>query len=406
MKTTVFALLLATLLLLGCAGFSGDLPSSGSEEYGGDYGDSAPSATRNLAVPGEETYAQGAPSAMMDSDYAYAKEAAVAPSPAPTADVQYVTKQGTLTVEVKQGELEGKLAQAKSLLSSQGATITNVAFREYYSTRSYSVTFKIAPEKFDQTVESLKALGEIKAASVGIEDVTRQYTDLDMRIANKEVELYRLQQLYNKSGTVEELLAVEKSVSRVEVELESLKAQKKDLQGRIDLSTVTLQLSEPVAPKEAKEGEIQIEVQQGGLEAGLAKLKALSSSATVVSMNYAETSQYMRYFVVIKAEPSSLDSLMEGVKGIGEVTGIEKSIDEENRPKKSLLYVRLQENKPAVETDFMGNLKDVGGIFFGALSLGLFALAGLAGVAIPVIIVLAILYFIYRKWRGRGKKKK
>ncbi|MEW6035535.1 MAG: DUF4349 domain-containing protein [Candidatus Micrarchaeota archaeon] len=201
---------LAFMLFFGCAGIIG---TESSPSYNGG-------AVREALAP---TYAAGG------ADYSAQK---------------YVTKEGTITLKVPEGALESRVEGIKSDLESEGADLSNVVYNEYSDRKQYTLTVKVAPSKFESINDMLKEAGEVKGMSVQLEDVTQQYTDLDTRIKNKEVELGRLYKLYNQSDNVSDLLAVEREVTRVETELELLKGQKDYLSSRVERSTITITIYE------------------------------------------------------------------------------------------------------------------------------------------------------------------
>ena len=156
----------------------------------------------------------------------------------------YVIKEGSITLKVPEGTLESKVEDLKGDLVYQGAEITDIRYNEYGDRLQYTLTVKVPPAKFESINDMLKEAGEVKGMSVNLEDVTQQYVDLETRIRNKEIELGRLYELYNKSEDVEDLLAVEREVSRVETELELLKQQKDRLSSRVELSTIVITVYE------------------------------------------------------------------------------------------------------------------------------------------------------------------
>ena len=161
-----------------------------------------------------------------------------------SGNTQYMTQESYIKIKVAEGQLEGRFAQIRGNLSAQGAELTDINYNEYSDRKQYTATVKVAPAKFDQINDMLKGFGEVKDMSVSLEDVTKEYTDLNTRISNKENELARLNELYNKSESVSEILEVEKELTRVETELELLKWQKDSLSSRISKSTVSVTVYE------------------------------------------------------------------------------------------------------------------------------------------------------------------
>ena len=80
---------------------------------------------------------------------------------------------------------------------------------------------------------------------VGSQDVTEEYVDLEARIRNKREEEKRLlKHLADSTGKLEDILAVEKELSRVRGEAEQMEGRLRFLADRAELSTVTIEASE------------------------------------------------------------------------------------------------------------------------------------------------------------------
>ena len=188
---------------------------------------------------GYSTKAMGAPAPMMAEEVYYGGDASYN-----YANEQMVIKQGSVSVKVETGTLEEKKDQLSSIIDEYNAELTYITFNEYTTEKRYSVTVKIAPSKFDSFMESISTLGEIKSIDSSVEDVTEQYTDLQTRISNLQEELARLNTLYDEADNVEEILMIEREVTRVQTNLEIYQRQSLDLERRSAQSTITVYLVE------------------------------------------------------------------------------------------------------------------------------------------------------------------
>ena len=157
---------------------------------------------------------------------------------------QILTKSSTATLKVPEGSLEAKYTAVRTMLTSEGGQISDVQYSEYSDRKQYTITAKVPPGRFDGVISQLKDFGEVKDLSVSIEDVTKQYTDLNTRIANKEIELERLRILYNSTGNISDLLGVERELTRVESELDLLKGEKQYLESLISRSSISIAVYE------------------------------------------------------------------------------------------------------------------------------------------------------------------
>jgi hypothetical protein len=109
--------------------------------------------------------------------------------------------------------------------------------------------------RFGAFLAAVVGLGELVHKEEDAQDVTEEYYDLDARIKNKKVEESRLlKHLEESTGKLEEILAVEREVSRVREEVERLEGRLRLLQNLTALTTVSVTLHEregyvpPLAP--------------------------------------------------------------------------------------------------------------------------------------------------------------
>jgi Domain of unknown function (DUF4349) len=98
---------------------------------------------------------------------------------------------------------------------------------------------------FQAFASAVVRLGEVKQNHVGSQDVTEEYMDLDARISNKREEEKRLlKHLADSTGKLDDILAVEKELSRVRGEAEQMEGRLRYLADRAELSTVTIEANE------------------------------------------------------------------------------------------------------------------------------------------------------------------
>jgi hypothetical protein len=101
-------------------------------------------------------------------------------------------------------------------------------------------------------------LGELQTTRTDSQDVTAQFTDLQARISNKQVEESRLVVLLQRpNARLTDILQVERELSRVRGEIEQMQGQLRLLANQSALATVTVTLHEVkgyVAPKPATFG--------------------------------------------------------------------------------------------------------------------------------------------------------
>jgi hypothetical protein len=101
---------------------------------------------------------------------------------------------------------------------------------------------RVPVDRFDAFVAGVARLGEVRTNHVGSQDVTEEFLDLEARARNKQEEEKRL--LKHSTGKLEDILSVERELSRVRGEIEQMQGRLRYLANRSDLSTVTIAATE------------------------------------------------------------------------------------------------------------------------------------------------------------------
>ncbi|MWG35126.1 DUF4349 domain-containing protein [Halomarina oriensis] len=107
------------------------------------------------------------------------------------------------------------------------------------------VVFRVPSENFSGFVDSVEAEGETLSSETNTRDVTDQLVDLRARLDNARAERDRLRTLYESANETEDVLAVSEELSAAQERVERLEAQLASLEGRVAMSTVTVELREP-----------------------------------------------------------------------------------------------------------------------------------------------------------------
>lgn len=97
---------------------------------------------------------------------------------------------------------------------------------------------RIPDHRLDAALDALAALGREERRDVEAADVTMQYADLEIRLANAKALQTRLRDLLDEAESVEDVLAVEVELARVTSEVERLEGQIRYLTNQITYSTV------------------------------------------------------------------------------------------------------------------------------------------------------------------------
>ena len=150
----------------------------------------------------------------------------------------------TGNVELAADDPVATSSQIASYVESIGG---NVASRNEWratpnSPGGASLSLRVPAGSLNSLIDHLANFGEVRSTWVNQWDVTEQAVDLDARINALQTSVTRLTQLMADAADTADLLNVERELSRRQADLDSLRASRADLAGRVQMSTLDLNI--------------------------------------------------------------------------------------------------------------------------------------------------------------------
>jgi len=206
------------------------------------------------AAPAME--APGAPAAGGATALEQGNSPAEAQAPAGQQNLQrLVIKTADLSLQVDSAR-DAEVA-LRALVGQLGGYVVKAETSGTDESMSSRVTFRVPADRFDQALSGVQGLAKkVLARTVGGDDVTEEFVDLESRLRNLEATRDRLQSFLDKATNVEDALKVNQSLSDLQGQIEQIKGRKQYLQQSAALSTISVSLSPvpAIAPIMAEEG--------------------------------------------------------------------------------------------------------------------------------------------------------
>jgi hypothetical protein len=217
--------LAATLLLAGCS-------AAGSGSSADDGG--AVSEEQGLSAPemqGGDMASEG-DGALADEESA--RDVIVTGSMTVTADDPIAASRDAVRiVESAGGRIDGRSEYAPANGDAGSA----------------SLLLRIPAERLQEVLDDLAELGRADEISTNTSDVTVQVADLESRIETQRGIIERLNSMFSKAKTLDDLITLETTIAQHQATLEELEAQQRSVDDQVALSTLSLYLrSEAEAP--------------------------------------------------------------------------------------------------------------------------------------------------------------
>ena len=170
-------------------------------------------------------------------------------SKSPQADDRKVIIVMTVGVEVP--DVAKAVDKVVSLANAYGGSLSGSAVTlTDPHTAGGDLVFRIPPAKADAFIAALDpGIGRRTGLNTDTKDVTLQITDLEARISTARAGLDRVRSLLAEAKNIGEVIALENELTNRETNLETLLAQKADLDGQVAMATITVHLTAaPDAP--------------------------------------------------------------------------------------------------------------------------------------------------------------
>lgn len=206
-----------------------------SRSYHADEAAAAPLAaeTSNDAPGSLPTPADGAGSLPADGTGAAAQAGASAQA----------TRALVVTIKtvVVTDDPDAVAARARAEVERAGGFVASATTRGSGADRSVELELKVPHAETRPLRVLLSDLGRIASDEEKSEDVTEQRADLNARLRNAQAQEKRtLELLAQRTGSLQDVLEAERELARIRETVERLDAQKRSLDGKVDLATVRL----------------------------------------------------------------------------------------------------------------------------------------------------------------------
>ncbi|WP_125132163.1 DUF4349 domain-containing protein [Microbacterium sp. 10M-3C3] len=140
-------------------------------------------------------------------------------------------------------ESRGGYVESQSIGGGDVVPFDGAVSAPYPGSRDGWITVRVPSDALTAAMDALADLGEVTSTSVSRQDVTDQAVDLRARIAASEASVARLTELMAQAGSVADLIAAESALSERQASLDADRQQLALLEGQIDLSALSVQLT-------------------------------------------------------------------------------------------------------------------------------------------------------------------
>lgn len=248
--------LLAAMVLAGCAGAKTEEAQDGAYYGEADYPGAPEAAPQESAVKADEgeNGSSGGAGDVLDYDNSVLQ-------PSVNRKIVYYGTIEAQTTNYKQ-DYDAILAKLDELGGYvQDTSSYGTPPEDWQDTgRTAQMTLRVPNDKFSEFMKYLGSLGETVSTSMSGEDISLQYFNSEQQLKTLRTREERLQELLTQAATMEDIIELETALSDVSNQIQSLETELRNYDSLIDFSTVTITLLEvnvidKVTPSEKTLGE-------------------------------------------------------------------------------------------------------------------------------------------------------
>jgi hypothetical protein len=149
--------------------------------------------------------------------------------------------EGTLVVEV--GEVGDIVPELHKVVEAGGGRVITEQVSGGEESWSATLKLRLPPAKVDEVVGFLARRGDILEKRINATDVSRELFDQELALENLNATSDRLQALLAQPGLgMNDILAIEKELTRIRGEIEGIKGSQRFLKDRVALATLDVSL--------------------------------------------------------------------------------------------------------------------------------------------------------------------
>lgn len=152
---------------------------------------------------------------------------------------RFIVKSARITIEVSTPEETAK--EISALLENESGYIE---YTHNQDKRHINLSIKIPENILNSFISKIESKGTVLSKSISSRDVTGESIDINARLKNLISLREKFRSLLDKAQNVTEILAIEKELSRIQSELDSIQGRQKLLQNQVAFSKIDLSIKQ------------------------------------------------------------------------------------------------------------------------------------------------------------------
>lgn len=152
-----------------------------------------------------------------------------------------IIKNGNMKIQV--GEIKKAQPLVNQILKKNNAYIQKEEFRNTDVDESLDLTIRVPHKNFDALINSFSdGVGSVLSKNIVSDDVTEEYTDVSIKLANKKIYLEKYREMLKSAANTKDMLEIQEKIRGLEDEIDIAEGRLRFIDDRVNYSTLNLSL--------------------------------------------------------------------------------------------------------------------------------------------------------------------
>lgn len=152
-----------------------------------------------------------------------------------------IIKNGEMRIQV--GDIKKAQNQINEIIKKNKAYIQKEEFQNTDTDENLDIIIRVPHKNFDALVNSFSdGVGSILSKNIFSNDVTEEYTDVSIKLANKKIYLEKYRDMLKSAVTTKDILEIQENIRELEDEIDISEGRLRFIDDRVNYSTLNLSL--------------------------------------------------------------------------------------------------------------------------------------------------------------------
>jgi len=152
-----------------------------------------------------------------------------------------IIKNGNMRIQV--GDIKKAQGQINSILKNNSAYIQKEEFQNTDTDENLDIVIRVPHKNFDALVNSFSnGVGAVLSKNISSDDVTEEYTDVSIKLANKKIYLEKYRDMLKTAKTTKDMLEIQENIRALEDEIDVAEGRLRFIDDRVNYSKLNINL--------------------------------------------------------------------------------------------------------------------------------------------------------------------